>query len=569
METKPYRLQSPEDIAKDYGGNKQKIAQAMQMGIIDPTAGVLAGMFIDRMRSAQMQEQAPQATVAQQVMGGAPPVPPSAPAGGLGATPQAAPPMAPQGGAPMAPPAQAAPPMGAPPPGMAAGGVFEAPYMSGGGLSELPLPDTMFDENRDGGYADGGIVAFAGGSPGELTDPSDYGAYIEQLALSTFPGLQIAGRARTPERNARLPGAVANSYHLIDAARDLRTPPGMSKAEFIAKLKETFGPQYDVLPSGGNSVHVEPGPALGKQVRAGSAGAPGAKSASPAASSGKAPWGGSIMDAVPGAFKTGEEYYAANMPERKNEGLNLLAEEARKTLDPAQMKKAANEDKWATLAQIGFNMAASNSPYLLQAVGAAAAAALPGAKADKKEREAKKREAIRDLATVEDITYKQAMDKANYVRDFAKDMLGLKNSDLTRAFEQQKTVFQEGEQTKRTGMQVAGGLEQARIGAKAQSSYFDKQLVSQVMGARGKATAAFDEARSNTGTRIGGLQAQIDSEKDPKRKAALEAQMNSARSDYIKNYVLDATGYDITAGMPGAQGSQFGAPPEGAVERVK
>ena len=55
METKPYRIQSPEAIAKDYGGNKQQIAQAMQMGIVDPTAGVLAGMFIDRMRSAQMQ----------------------------------------------------------------------------------------------------------------------------------------------------------------------------------------------------------------------------------------------------------------------------------------------------------------------------------------------------------------------------------------------------------------------------------------------------------------------------------------------------------------------------------
>ena len=46
METKPYRIQSPEDIAKDYGGNKQKIAEAMQMGVVDPTAGVLAGMFL-------------------------------------------------------------------------------------------------------------------------------------------------------------------------------------------------------------------------------------------------------------------------------------------------------------------------------------------------------------------------------------------------------------------------------------------------------------------------------------------------------------------------------------------
>ena len=88
MQTKPYDLQSPEQIAKDYGGNKQKIAEAMQMGILDPTAGTLAGMFIDRMRSAAQQEAAPQQSVAQQVF--APPAPPpmAAPAG-LGATPEA------------------------------------------------------------------------------------------------------------------------------------------------------------------------------------------------------------------------------------------------------------------------------------------------------------------------------------------------------------------------------------------------------------------------------------------------------------------------------------------------
>lgn len=166
METKPYSLQSPEQIAKDYSGNKQKIAQAMQMGIVDPTAGVLAGMFIDRMRSAQAQEAAPQPSVAQQVMGGPPAQAPLAPAGGLGATTPAMPPMAPQGDVGMAPPPMGAPmeaPMQAPPQGMAAGGMFDPPYMSGGGLSEIPLPDTMFDEDRSGSYADGGIVAFATG----------------------------------------------------------------------------------------------------------------------------------------------------------------------------------------------------------------------------------------------------------------------------------------------------------------------------------------------------------------------------------------------------------------------
>jgi hypothetical protein len=137
---KPFSLQAPEDIAKEYGGNKQKIAQAMQTGLVDPTAGTLAGMFIDRMRSAQMQEGAQQPSVAQQVF--APPAPPAPPMGGM---PPGAPPM----GAPPAPPMGGMPP-GAPPMGMA-----------DGGLAALPVPESMFDEPMDGGYANGGIVSFA------------------------------------------------------------------------------------------------------------------------------------------------------------------------------------------------------------------------------------------------------------------------------------------------------------------------------------------------------------------------------------------------------------------------
>ena len=140
MDTKPFSLQAPESIAKEYGGNKQKIAQAATMGLVDPTAAVLAGMFIDRMRSAQMTEQGPPQTVAQQVF--QPPV-----------QPMPAPPM---GGAPgMAPPPQmpGAPGM-APPPQMPG-----APGMAEGGLAALPVPDDMFEETDD--YASGGIVAFA------------------------------------------------------------------------------------------------------------------------------------------------------------------------------------------------------------------------------------------------------------------------------------------------------------------------------------------------------------------------------------------------------------------------
>jgi hypothetical protein len=54
-----------------------------------------------------------------------------------------------------------APPMGDMPMGMA-----------DGGLAMLPIPETMFDEPNNGGYADGGIVAFAQG------DEVDYGKIL-------------------------------------------------------------------------------------------------------------------------------------------------------------------------------------------------------------------------------------------------------------------------------------------------------------------------------------------------------------------------------------------------------
>lgn len=60
-------LMSPEKVASQYGGDKRKIAQAVQNGIINPTVGLMAGMFIDRMRAAAAREQQPATTVAEEV----------------------------------------------------------------------------------------------------------------------------------------------------------------------------------------------------------------------------------------------------------------------------------------------------------------------------------------------------------------------------------------------------------------------------------------------------------------------------------------------------------------------
>ena len=177
---KPFSIQAPEDVAKEYGGNKQAIAQAAQMGIVDPTAAVLAGMFIDRMRSAQVMEGGQQPTVAQQVLGG----------GGLPTPP--ANPMATAMGAPAPQPAPAMQtPMGVPP-------EMEMPGMAMGGLASLSVPDAMFDEPDNGGYGDGyaggGLVAFADGGAATPA-PSYYGYSLDpranmDIARSMFGGTE-------------------------------------------------------------------------------------------------------------------------------------------------------------------------------------------------------------------------------------------------------------------------------------------------------------------------------------------------------------------------------------------
>ena len=403
METKPYNLQSPEQIAKDYGGNKQKIAEAMQMGIVDPTAGTMAGMFIDRMRSAAQTEQAPQQTVAQQVF--APPAPvapgmgaipqggmqPPAPApAGLGATPEAAM-MAEQ----MPAPAPEMPPQEMPPqemPMMAGGGMVP-PYMSGSGISDLPLPDDMFDESRNGGfndgYAGGGIVALARGG-GPLTDEEAW-SRIKRLE----GGLGPKGEMRVSSAGAvgpaqLMPATAPEAAKLAglpwDEKRyrtDAAYNEALGKAYYLSRVNARGGDYnkaaLDYHTGMGNVDKGKIGPAGREYLRKFSgAEIPNRDINTPEGQ----------VASVEDIFGRLQERFGPSAEERAaREKLTARAEEL--TSDEYQ-NKLRKESLWETLAAIGFNMASSKSPSLLQAVGEAAAAALPGASADKKERKALK-----------------------------------------------------------------------------------------------------------------------------------------------------------------------------------
>ncbi len=403
---KPFSIQSPESIAKDYGGNKQRIAQAMQMGVVDPTAGVLAGMFIDRMRSAQMQEQAPQATVAQQVMGGVPTAPAPAPSGGLGTAPQAMPQPAP----PMAP---AQPPMG----------------MADGGLATLPVPDAMFDEPTNGGfddgYAGGGLVAFADGGGVDLAglrrallmqeSSGDYGAVNEQsgamggyqfmpptaralakrLGVEYRPDLMTGAGGRSKEGRAYQERLM--DEQMKDIARFSGGDPKLAAAYHFAGPNragwkdKTAKYQSDIM----------------RRLGMGDEGLPERNIESPE-----------------GRRATFEDQYQIaqkRFGELPEGGLGELEAYYRGELDPAKQKEARKDDMWMALAQIGAGMASSRSPYFLQAVGEAIAATMPGIAGAKKERKAAEREARTGLREV--LGLKRNEQKA--VLEYAKDLYGI------------------------------------------------------------------------------------------------------------------------------------------------
>jgi hypothetical protein len=405
METKPYRIQSPEGIAKDYGGNKQKIAEAMQMGVVDPTAGVLAGMFIDRMRSAQMQETAPQPSVAQQVMGGAPAQAPLAPAGGLGATPPALPPMAPEGGIgapPMeAPMAEEEPMMEEAPMGMAAGGLYAPPYTQGGGLGDLPIPDTMFDENRDGGYANGGIVAFSDGGPtGGMSNLYNSVEYWESR------GKQGAVSPKGARGVMQLmPGTMRDpGFGVTPMQADTEEENRRVGQEYLDAMYRKYGDQATALAA----YNWGPGN-VDKWLKRG--GDPKKlpsetkKYISNVMKGTEPPMRERDLSKPQGQVGALEDYMRVAERYTKPEETELAGEEKLRARfqemgSDEYYEKQRKDSMWEALAMLGANMASSKAPNLLQAIGEATVATLPGIKADKKERKELKDRALEGLANL-------------------------------------------------------------------------------------------------------------------------------------------------------------------------
>jgi hypothetical protein len=178
---KPMSLTSPESIAREYKGNKKAIANAARMGLVDPTAALMAGMFIDRMRNAASEEQKTDTTVVQDTFGI--PAAPQQPPQGM---PQ------PQQAAPQPQMAQMPQPQGIPGAQMAAAQPRMAP-----GVEGLPTGDV-------GNYAGGGIVAFAEGMTDEQARALGYSSAAEYYAFQDIQRGAAGETAMVPSDNMEI-----------------------------------------------------------------------------------------------------------------------------------------------------------------------------------------------------------------------------------------------------------------------------------------------------------------------------------------------------------------------------
>jgi hypothetical protein len=363
METKPYNLQSPEAIAKDYGGNKRAIAEAAQMGMLDPTTAVLAGMFIDRMRQAQAMEQTPTQTVAQDVMAAAPQMP-----AGLAATPQAQQ-MAPQVAAQMGP--QMAAPQGQPP-----------AQFADGGLASLYVPDDMYD------YAGGGIIAFEnGGSTGMFySEPNETGPMsredlVNQLTLTELQVYNRTGKL-PPRLQSQLEGRRISGMPQLGSMPLTSSYPvfDIPQAPAVAAPATTTPPAAQTAPPVAPTAAPSTAPA-----------APSVASSLPA----------SLLNAAteitPEQYKQQQKEFGID-----NKWIKKIEELQAKMGDTGSEREQA---KNMALLQAGLGIMSGTSPYLLQNIGEGAKAAVTQYSKDIKEIKAAERDADKlgvELAKAED-----------------------------------------------------------------------------------------------------------------------------------------------------------------------
>ena len=539
--TTSFDLQSPEFIAKEYGGNKQKIAQAMQTGIIDPTSGLLAGMFIDRMRSAQAAEAGPQQTVAQQVF-----APPQAPQG-----------MPPQGGAPQGGLGGMPPPgMGGPPPQ----GAMTSPPMQG--LTDMPIPDQMFDAGAPS-MAGGGLVAFAGGgaledmvpitswaesrnNPRAVSPKGALGMMQIMPATGGDPGFGVKKWDGTDEDNVRFgtdylgamlkryngdPAKAWAAYNAGPGALDnaLKTGGG----DWLAKMpKETRdyvekNMAAHEATNKGRSDYNDGKPITAEQA------ATGRDSLTP----------GVVSDYV--------EEYSGMVPRDTSRREELMASLDEKR-SPEAMKAQKEQDMWSMLAQVGFGTAAGKSGNFLTDLGQAANSALPAAQEAAAARKAQDMDALRAQVDIEQLGNAELKDDvdagAGLYQNAIDNVVKLRMVDMEMDLADRKLTSEE----RQRHLDRVNAIKQSEIAALAQTAEVRKRAgeIFRVLKQR-----QAQGIKSYDGPKIGESTMRVELFKDKRGKASSLLELENKAMQVA---LAEATSSDVA--IRGASGSNLPSP---------
>jgi hypothetical protein len=305
----------------------------------------------------------------------------------------------------------------------------------------------MFDEPNNGGYADGGIVAFGTGAA--VSDPYSWmGApitsrYGDKRSTGTHEGDDYAVPGGTPI-GAPVPGKVikvGNDATNGNFVRILHPDGRSSSYSHLSKATVREGDEIGtgaILGLSGNTGRVR-GKNGGFHVHVGARDVDGNR-ISPQAffdatksqvASGKfrrempkrdASTAQGFADSLDDVADVVERRFGKSAEEKATD--EAITARAKEMASPEYEAKERKDSMWQTLASIGFNMASSKSPYLLQAVGEAAAAALPGAIADKKERKQLKDKALNLMVATGAKNRKDAMEKLSLALQIQQAQLG-------------------------------------------------------------------------------------------------------------------------------------------------
>jgi hypothetical protein len=516
------------DIVAKTRGNPNEIMKLVMGGQINLTQGLLAKRLSDSVVAEQQKAAAPTTTVLQDSF------PQLAPAMG-GLQPPAQPQMqAPQGMGPVPPQA----PMQAPP-GMAEGGLAQLDFAA---------PD----------YAGGGIVAFAAGD--ELSSPEEWGAYFEEMASGAVPGVNVTSRRRSASRNAEVDGQP-DSYHLLGAARDFTPPQGMTMGQLHRQLRNTFGEGYDII-NEGNHVHVEPGPALGRAVRAGTPFSPAnvsnlrtAESAPNAAapSSAREALMGNI-DRLTTPTDLNINSFLGQLPEQSREALQRYRERVESQEDP---ERARERSELGALFQSIGNVRPGMNPLEALAQGFATSGA--SMQAAEERGRTQELEQLRVAADLERVENQLGRENLQIAIQLAQAQAG--RLDAAQARELQVMLAAMDDETKRAIQAAANSTSVQVAGIQATTARQGQNLdyaVSAYEAANPPAAATPSWADLLTYGRVPPLQGLVPG------TGAMPAAAAPPRAPFPSIEQARAGTYNPSAGT-----SNYGLPPEGAVSRIR